>query len=57
MNPIPITNERQASKPRAYRTHTDNLPQVFRPGALDALQLPRIHGGYRIWPDGRKEKM
>lgn len=55
--PWPIQLEQQQSKPRAYKTHTDNLPQVFRPGSLDALQLPRIHGGYRVYKDGRKEKL
>lgn len=44
-------------KPRSHSTHTDRLPMACRPGSLDALQLPRIHGGWRIWPDGRKEKI
>lgn len=55
-HPEPIRNDPQPSKPRAYRTHTDDLPQVFRPGATDAHQLPRVTLGWRIWPDGRKEK-
>jgi hypothetical protein len=47
----------QPCKPRAHSTHTDRLPMTYRPGALDADSLPRVHGGWRIWPDGRKEKL
>ena len=55
--PAPITQAPQPSKPRPSSTHTDRLPMAYRPGSLDALQLPRIHGKWRIWPDGRKEEI
>lgn len=45
----------QYGRPRAYATHTNALPMIHRPGAMDANQLPRIEGPWRIWPDGRKE--
>lgn len=33
----------------------DRLPMVYRPGALDSANLPRICGSKRVWPDGRSE--
>lgn len=33
----------------------DRLPMVYRPGALDSANLPRICGSQRVWPDGRTE--
>jgi hypothetical protein len=44
-------------KPRAYSTHTDRLPVPMREGADCITTLPSIIGGYRVWPDGRKEKV
>lgn len=35
----------------------DRLPMVFRPGSLDSANLPRISGPYRVWPDGRRERI
>lgn len=31
------------------------LPMVYRPGAMDSANLPRICGSLRVWPDGRSE--
>lgn len=56
-NPAPILNAHQPCKPRRSMTLAEKRPQVLRPGALDASTLPRIHMGWRIWPDGRKEKL
>ncbi len=44
-------------KPRAYSTHTDRLPVPMREGADWITARPSIIGGYRVWPDGRKEKV
>jgi len=55
-NPTPIINPPQASKPRAYSTHTDRLPMVYREGSLDTVGLPSIQGNWRVWPDGRRER-
>lgn len=33
----------------------DRLPMVYRPGAMDAANLPRIEGPWRVWPDGRRQ--
>lgn len=35
----------------------DRLPQVLRPGSMDFAQHPRISGPYRVWPDGRRERI
>lgn len=35
----------------------DRLPQVLRPGAMDFAKHPRITGPYRVWPDGRRERI
>lgn len=35
----------------------DRLPMVYRPGALDSANLPRICGSQRVWPDGRREPL
>lgn len=35
----------------------DRLPMVYRPGALDSANLPRICGSKRVWPDGRSESV
>lgn len=32
-------------------------PRPLRPGALDAKACPRIEGHWRIWPDGRRERI
>lgn len=55
--PTPILNAHQPCKPRQAMTEADKRPMVYRPGSLDATALPRIHGGWRIWPDGHKEKL
>jgi hypothetical protein len=34
----------------------DRLPMVYRDGALDCRDLPRVQLGWRIWPDGRRER-
>ena len=47
----------QPCKPRAHSTHTDKLPMVYRPGALDADNLPSRMGDTLIYRDGRKEKL
>ena len=44
-------------KPRRGMTQADKRPQVYRPGALESATLPRIEGSWRIWPDGRREKV
>lgn len=35
----------------------NNLPFQPRPGSMDFANLPRVAGGWRIWPDGRKERL
>lgn len=45
----------QPCAPRLGSTHTDRVPMVYRPGALDAAALPSVAQGTRTWPDGRKE--
>lgn len=35
----------------------DRLPMVYRPGSLDSANLPRISGPFRVWPDGRSERI
>lgn len=44
-------------KPRLLSSSTDRLPMAYREGALDIITLPRVENGWRIWPDGRKEKI
>ena len=47
----------QPCKPRAHSTHTDKLPMVYRPGALDADNLPSRMGDmliYRGWAQGER---
>lgn len=55
--PTPILNANQPCKPRLAMTEADKRPMVHRPGSLDAATLPRVHGSWRIWPDGRREKL
>ncbi len=45
------------SKPRSHMSHTDRLPMVYRPGALDATRLPSRAGNTLTYPDGRKEQI
>ena len=47
----------QPCKPRLASTATDRLPMVYREGGLDALELPSIIGGQRVYKDGRKEPL
>lgn len=56
MNPTHYPAE-QPCKPRAHSTHTDKLPMVYRPGALDADNLPSRMGDTLVYRDGRKEKL
>lgn len=55
--PAPIWIEPVPCKPRVTSTHTDKLPTPQRPGSNFIRELPSIVGGYRVWPDGRKEKV
>ena len=55
-NPTPIRNDHQPCKPRRTMNHTDRLPAVHRPGSHDADALPRLFMGWRVWPDGRRER-
>lgn len=35
----------------------DNIPFQPRTGSMDFAGLPRVCGSYRIWPDGRRERI
>lgn len=55
--PEPIMQPAQPCKPRLSSTHTDRLPTPMREGADEISRLPSLMGNYRVWPDGRKEKL
>lgn len=50
------TSAPQPCKPRAHSTPVNRLPPPVRPGAMDAAALPRVELGWRVWPDGRRER-
>lgn len=55
--PAPFLNAPQPSKPRRAMTAAEKAPAVYRPEAFDASALPSVFNGYRVWPDGRREKI
>lgn len=55
--PEPLHIPAQPCKPRISSTHTDRLPTPQRDGSNFIRELPSVMGGWRIWPDGRKEKV
>lgn len=40
-----------------WSSPANRMPMVYRPGSLDAAVLPRIAGPWRVWPDGRRERI
>lgn len=42
---------------RPTMSHTELAGPVMRSGALDARALPSVRMGWRIWPDGRRERV
>lgn len=53
----PIVTAPQPCKPRINSTHTDRLPVPMREDTEIFKTLPSIVNGWRIWPDGRKERV
>lgn len=48
---------RNVSRAAVVPSPSDRLPFTPRVGAMDFAQHPRIFGPWRVWPDGRRERI
>jgi hypothetical protein len=57
--PLPIEHDRELLTRGIVRLNSpaSRLPMVYRDGAMDFAACPRIDGPYRVWPDGRRERI
>lgn len=58
---VPVTDAnllvRNVSRAAVVPSPSDRLPFTPRVGAMDFSQHPRIFGPWRVWPDGRRERI